>query len=186
MLTQEFLNSILYYNPEDGHLRWKPLPMRYPNGRVRSKPNPKAHRIAGAKHTARNCIQISIENKLYKSHRLIWIMLYGTEPRIAIDHINGNGFDNRLENLREASISENAQNMAIRADNLLGYTGVSRDARRGTYNAEIKIEGRRIRKSGFKTAEDAHKIYQELKQKHHTFHPKKITRRRVNGENANI
>ena len=43
-------------------------------------------------------------------HRAVWAVVHGYLPMI-IDHINGNPYDNRLENLREVSQSENNKNM---------------------------------------------------------------------------
>ena len=42
-------------------------------------------------------------------HRIAWVLVYGRFPK-QIDHLNGNKTDNRLENLREVSPSENNQN----------------------------------------------------------------------------
>ena len=43
-------------------------------------------------------------------HRAIWAWHNGCFPTLQIDHINGNGFDNRIGNLREVSQSENMRN----------------------------------------------------------------------------
>ena len=50
---------------------------------------------------------VEINGISYYSHRLIWFMHYGTWPKGQIDHINGIKDDNRIENLREATASEN-------------------------------------------------------------------------------
>ena len=42
-------------------------------------------------------------------HRAVWAVVHGYLPMI-IDHINGNPYDNRIENLREVSASENNMN----------------------------------------------------------------------------
>lgn len=44
-------------------------------------------------------------------HRLIWLEHYGVWPKGVIDHINGDSLDNRIENLRDVSASENSRNL---------------------------------------------------------------------------
>jgi len=44
-------------------------------------------------------------------HRAVWAWHNGRFPTLQIDHVNGNGFDNHIENLREVSQSENMRNM---------------------------------------------------------------------------
>lgn len=43
-------------------------------------------------------------------HHTVWAWHHGRFPTMQIDHINGNGFDNRIENLREVTQSENQLN----------------------------------------------------------------------------
>jgi hypothetical protein len=45
---------------------------------------------------------------------------------MVVDHINGDGLDNRRENLREATQAQNLQNLRLRSDNTSQYKGVSR------------------------------------------------------------
>ena len=47
-------------------------------------------------------------------HRVVWAWHHGRLPTMQIDHINGNGFDNRIGNLREVSQSENNMNRLYR------------------------------------------------------------------------
>jgi hypothetical protein len=69
---------------------------------------------------------VCIDYKCYLIHKLIYLMHYGVWPKI-IDHINGNRSDNRIENLRVASISENAFNQKITKRNTSGCKNVSWD-----------------------------------------------------------
>ena len=59
---------------------------------------------------SRGYIKISVHNKAYLAHRLIWMWRYGSFDNECIDHINGITSDNRLENLRCVSYSDNQNN----------------------------------------------------------------------------
>jgi len=57
-----------------------------------------------------NCI-VSGKRYTIQMHKIVWAWHHGRFPTLQIDHINGNGFDNRIENLREVTQSENMRNM---------------------------------------------------------------------------
>ena len=46
----------------------------------------------------------------FQMHVVVWAWHNGRFPTMQIDHINGNGFDNHIQNLREVSQSENIMN----------------------------------------------------------------------------
>lgn len=59
-------------------------------------------------------------------HRLIWSLKNGDIPNgMKIDHVNHNGLDNRFENIRLATHSQNAQNTRAKPNGLCKYRGVS-------------------------------------------------------------
>jgi HNH endonuclease/AP2 domain len=64
------------------------------------------------KHIAMH--QIILERKLGRS----------IQRGMVVDHINGNGLDNRRENLREATQAQNMRNLKLRSDNTSQYKGV--------------------------------------------------------------
>ena len=70
-------------------------------------------------------------------HRVVWAWHHGRLPTMQIDHINGNGFDNRIENLREVSQSENMRNQhrQWKPNKDTGLPGVSPD--KNGYNTKI-------------------------------------------------
>lgn len=69
-------------------------------------------------------VRVKVDGALVMAHRIVWKMFHGSEP-IIIDHINGNPSDNRIENLREASSSENKTNESLRINSSSGFIGVT-------------------------------------------------------------
>lgn len=61
----------------------------------------------------------------YKSHRAVWLYMTGHWPVGDIDHIDGDGLNNRFTNLREVSRSINCRNQIRRVSNTTGISGVS-------------------------------------------------------------
>ena len=57
--------------------------------------------------------RLSMNGKIYEFlfHRAIWAHCYGRLPTGQLDHVNGIKTDNRIENLREVTASENKQNV---------------------------------------------------------------------------
>jgi hypothetical protein len=88
------------------------------------------------------------------AHRVVWAMSFGRWPDAQIDHINGDRVDNRLENLREATASQNAKNVgSTRA----GFLGVSIVPSTGKWAASISHHGKHIHCGCFEDAESAAK-----------------------------
>ena len=76
-----------------------------------------------------------------------------------VDHINGNGLDNRRSNLRWADQPLNLANQRLSRANTSGYRGVYWDARGKTWRAAIKVN-RKVRSLGtHKTRESAARAY---------------------------
>ena len=50
----------------------------------------------------------------FLTHHVVWAWHNGCFPTMQIDHVNGNGFDNHIGNLREVTQSENMRNMVYR------------------------------------------------------------------------
>ena len=108
-LTQEFLHSIFEY--KDGVLYNKV-------DRLTSKKG------CAAGYLRKNGYeQIKISGKAYLTHRLIYIMFFGTAPDF-IDHKDGNRNNNKIENLREATRSQNGLNSCVPKNNTSGSKNV--------------------------------------------------------------
>lgn len=67
--------------------------------------------------------QVWMKGKTHLSHRVIFMMFHGYLPK-CIDHINNNKTDNRIENLREATHSENNYNSKLRKTTKSGCKNV--------------------------------------------------------------
>jgi len=75
-----------------------------------------------------------------------------------IDHVNGDGLDCRLDNLREVTKKQNSANRGPDRDNKVGLKGVSPTGY-GQFVAQICIDGQRLRLGKFDRPEDAARIY---------------------------
>lgn len=70
---------------------------------------------------------LNINKQKYREHRLAWFFVYGVWPAKEIDHINRVKYDNRIENLREATRSQNMLNTKLSKDSCTSkYRGVSK------------------------------------------------------------
>ena len=76
-------------------------------------------------------MRMPINYDMFVIHRVIWKWHNGDEPEF-VDHINGNRSDNRIENLRSCSKSENRQNSDPNKNNTSGYNGVSQYRYKGS------------------------------------------------------
>ena len=77
------------------------------------------------------------------------------EEGYIVDHINGNGLDNRRENLRIVTPQQNAFNRAIQTNNTSGHKGVSLVKRNNKWLARIGFNGKRIVIGTFDNYDDA-------------------------------
>lgn len=98
--------------------------------------------------------------KVVKMHR----MVVGAKEDELVDHINGNSLDNRRENLRICTMSQNLANQKIRKDSTSGFKGVCLgNNKTNKWRAYIsKKEGEKTKQHHlgfFKTKEDAAKAY---------------------------
>lgn len=86
---------------------------------------------------------------------------------ISVDHINGDGLDNRRANLRLASLSENNRNQRLAARNTSGFKGVTWHARQQRWQAQIKSGGKCFYLGLFDNRQEAHAAYCDAAKRMH-------------------
>jgi hypothetical protein len=96
-----------------------------------------------------------VAGKNIRAHQIAYFLVYGEWTMV--DHRNGNKLDNRLENLRKATKSQNAANCGALVTNKLGVKGVSRCGNR--YRADIRIQGKGYNLGRYDTIEEAAAAY---------------------------
>lgn len=108
--------------------------------------------------------KLSVDGKVscFLAHRLSWFLYHGTWPSLEIDHIDGNKANNRIDNLREATSSQNKTNRGKKVDRSKSssqYKCVEFWKRTGRYRAMIGV-GRKNKHLGYyATEEEAARAY---------------------------
>lgn len=131
----------------------------------------------GAATSSGGYMQLYIMKKRYSSHRVVWKMMTGDDPKELIDHINGIRHDNRWANLREANRVGNNQNARINFGQS-GHRGVVRYIHSdrpwgGKWKARISTPEGRIHLGIFDTIGEASAAYEAYaKELHGEFYKK--------------
>lgn len=140
----ERIKEMLRYDPETGHFWWL----------VAGRGRRRLDRPAGAL-SHHGYLKIGLDCGHYYAHHLAWVYVHGTWPIGEIDHIDGNGLNNALPNLRQATPSQNTMNRRTQSNNTSGVKGVWLCPQTGRWHAYIKAN--RVRKflGSFGTREEA-------------------------------
>lgn len=152
MITQDQLKRVMSYDHTTGIFRWAIKP------RQRSRPAMGSE--AGGINTTTGYKTIQIDGRRYQAHRLAWLYMTGEWPIEDIDHINNNKADNRFENLRQATRSQNHHNKGPMPFNTSGYKGVTFHKGAGKWMARVAdVDGSQIYLGLFPTPEAAYEAY---------------------------
>lgn len=116
-------------------------------------------------------LRMTIDGHTIYAHRLAWFYVYGVWPEHEIDHIDGNGFNNRISNLRVSTHAENSQNLSLRKTNKSGAMGVSWLKSYQKWEAYIWLNYKKRNLGYFNKLQDARNAYLKAKQKLHHFQP---------------
>lgn len=154
ILTQEYLQSLFDYR--EGKLYWKNISKFH-------------HQLKNKEAGGLNnngYIRIKIDNKKYAAHRLIFLYHHGYLPEF-VDHIDTNKSNNRIENLREATRSQNQWNKPIPAKNKTGVKNVSFIQLKNKYMVRLSVNTKELFFGYFEDLELADLVAQEARDKYH-------------------
>ena len=142
-LTHETIRHIFDY--KDGHLIWKNPPHK--------KGPARPGMVAGCRDVL-GYWRIGISGRREYAHRLIWLWHHGEMPKV-IDHINNDKGDNRIENLRVCTRSQNQMNVPLLNCNTSGIKGVGWAKHMNKWRAFVGILGRSKHIGYYDTKEEA-------------------------------
>jgi hypothetical protein len=156
MTDQEQLKTLFTYFPASGNFYRKTSPCN----------SVKRGDKAGGKHMD-GYHYIRFQGKPVGSHRLAWLFMYGEWPSEKVDHINGDKADNRIENLRLATQSENQLNRKRCSRNTTGVKGVAVHSASGKYQVTLTVEGKKKHFGLFEDLETAELVARGAREKYH-------------------
>ena len=155
-LTQEYLRSLLEYDPKKGLFRWK----------IRRSANSKRGWFGDVANHHTGYYYLSLDGRLWGLHRLAFLYVGGYIPEY-VDHINNRRCDNSWENLRATDRAGNNRNASLRVDNKSGIKGVSWRNRNCKWVVQISLNSK-VRYLGlYDDLELAELVAQEAREKYH-------------------
>ncbi len=161
IIEPSVIAELLRYEPEAGELFWLPRSRalfsddrgwKSWNTKYANKPAFTAIDTYGYHHG-------HVFRRLFRAHRVAWVLHYGEWPKLCIDHINGIKSDNRISNLRQATHSQNSANSAGRSSSGLRMKGAYYSKRDRIWISAITANGNRVYLGCFKTEQEAHAAY---------------------------
>lgn len=154
-LTQDIVRELIDYNSSTGTIKWKWRSRKwFASNQSFMRWNNKFHGKEIRCLNDYGYVKVSIFNKRYMGHRIIWLWMTGDWPE-QIDHINHNRADNRWINLRAVGYAENSKNRAMLSNNSSGVTGVRWKKANAKWYAGIGVNGRKIHLGCFASKDDA-------------------------------
>lgn len=148
-MNADRIRALLRYDPETGKFHWR------------------TGREAGTVISEDGRRGITIERRRYPSARLAWLIMTGEWPVNEIDHKDRDSSNDAWENLREASRTQNLANRKIMSNSRSGLKGIYKNRNGTTWNARIRVNGKRLYVGNFPTADAAHQAYCAAAREHY-------------------
>jgi len=153
IITKDYLNYLFDF--KDGELFWK---------------NPNSNRVRVGQKVGSKGVggyyKTTINGAYKLNHRLIFLMHYGYLPKI-IDHIDNNPSNNRIENLRPATDSQNQHNANIAKKNKSGVKGVYWHKATNKWKTQFKLNGKKMYFGEYYDIDYAKFVIEAMRHKYH-------------------
>lgn len=155
-ITKEYLHELFDY--KDGVLYWKKQ-LSY-RGKIGM--------IAGSFCKRHIYSFTRIHGRLYRTHRIIFMMHHGYMPEM-VDHIDIDRTNNRIENLRAATDSQNKTNSRSRVGSASKYKGVylNKKSKKNPWVSKIYMNKTYKSLGSFKTEDEAASAYNSAAKEMH-------------------
>lgn len=145
----------------DGQLLWKKTRRKAVAGAVAGGMDVKGY------------LRVTLDKKVYLVHRVVYKMLRGRTPRM-LDHIDNDPLNNRIENLRPCTPSQNAQNRKRPVNNTSGVKGVYWNRAKNKWMARVMTGGARTFIGYFSSLDAAAEAVQTARSKQHQLFARSI------------
>lgn len=154
-ISHERLKELVDYDAEKGVFTWKVTRCTRAQVGMRAGSNTKGY------------WRLCLDGTVYMAHRVAWFYCYGEMPDLEVDHINGDPSDNRIENLRVSSTSQNIMNSKLNSRNTSGIKGVSWFKPQRKWSGYVTLNYKQHHAGYFTTKEDAGHAVKLLREKLH-------------------
>lgn len=157
-MTREYVREAFDYDEKTGKLFWRHRPRsHFSTDKIHHNFNSRfAGREAGSTDKFGRLVVI-VGCKNWFGHRLIWLLHTGELPDV-LDHIDRDPTNNRIENLRPCTKSENMINSRRRAEGRIA--GVCK-VRPGVWEARLSVMGKMVLRESFKSRKEAKQAYEK-------------------------
>lgn len=145
------------YDPATGQLTWRdPGPSAFQTLKgYRIFKRKFAGKPAGSIKKSSGYVLVCVLGRSILAHRIIWAMVHGYDPVDCIDHRDLCRSNNRIDNLRQATRSQNNMNKSLRPENRSGVKGVFWHKASNKWSAAITVDGCKRHLGVFSTFEEA-------------------------------
>lgn len=155
-MNVDYLKECFEMDAATGSLKWRERPRWHFS-------SDHAHKSWASRFTAKSAgsvnsdgyLQVTIDRRTYKVHRIIIALTTGSWPLGQVDHIDGDRLNNNPINLRDVGPQENRRNSCIPVTNTSGHVGVYKETYSNRWYACIGTGGRIKRLGTFATKDEA-------------------------------